>query len=292
MTGAPPIAIGLFDQNCRAQTRMDTPSLYISSQASDQFSNKIFWQWIFQAVLHSLVLYFIPMGAYQAGIIWKNGMGGDYLVIGNIVYSCVILTVCIKAFLILDSHNRFTHLAIFGSIAFWFIFLITYSYFWPIGLGMAANMAGIIEMIAQAWLFWLALLMVPFLSLLPDVAAKAGMTTIKPSESDKVRLAQRDNYNPFINKTLDRLKDYKTLLPRKKNSSDRDIPMTLHKPSSRNSGKGFAFSIDEKSQRTVVEMYDPAQSTSSSSGMRPIRYGEADGSSAKTSRDNKADLGM
>ena len=67
MTGAPPIVIGLFDQNCKAETRMNNPSLYMSSQNSDQFSNKVFWWWIMLAVFHSIILYFMPMGMYSEG---------------------------------------------------------------------------------------------------------------------------------------------------------------------------------------------------------------------------------
>lgn len=158
-TGAPPIAIGLFDQNCKAETRINNPHLYKSSQKSDQFNNKIFWLWILLAVLHSLTLYFIPLGTFKYGIVWSSGLGGDYLVIGNVVYSCVILTVSAKALLILDSWNMWTSIAIFGSVIFWFLFLIVYSYFWPMGLGMAANMAGMIELIASTPFFWLSLLL-------------------------------------------------------------------------------------------------------------------------------------
>ena len=148
-TSAPPIAIGLFDQNCKAETRMNIPELYISSQKSDSFNNKVFWRWIMLAVIHSMVLYFVPMGVFKYGVVWSNGKTGDYLVIGNIVYTCVILTVSVKALLILDSWNSMTSLSIFGSIALWFLFLVVYSYFWVMGLPLAANMAGIIELIGS-----------------------------------------------------------------------------------------------------------------------------------------------
>ena len=41
MTSAPPVAIGLFDQNCNAQTRMDNPKLYKTSQNSEFFNLKV-----------------------------------------------------------------------------------------------------------------------------------------------------------------------------------------------------------------------------------------------------------
>ena len=44
-------------------------------------------------------------------------------------------------------------------------------------------------------------------SLLPDICAKVGTITIKPSETDLVKLAEKGNYSPapFLDKTMGRL---------------------------------------------------------------------------------------
>ena len=214
-TGAPPIVIGLFDRSCNAKTRMDNPTLYLSSQKSEQFNNKIFWRWILLAVFHSVILYFLPMGMFAQGTVWQNGKDGDYLVCGNIVYSCVILTVCTKALMILEAWNIGTMLGILGSIVVWFLFLVVYSYFWVIKLPLAANMAGIIELIATTPMFWLSLLLVPLCALLPDIVGKVGYTGIKPSETELVILAEKGNYNPapYLDHALEKLrKETKALI--------------------------------------------------------------------------------
>ena len=54
------------------------------------------------------------------------------------------------------------------------VFLIVYSYFWPIGLPLAANMAGMIELIFTTPVFWLCLILVPFTTLIPDIAYKVS----------------------------------------------------------------------------------------------------------------------
>ncbi len=119
MTALPPIAIGLFDQNCKAETRMNHPRLYKTSQKGDFFNLKVFWIWIANATVHSMILYWLPMFAFDQGIVWSSGRSSDYLVLGNIVYSCVVITVCLKAGLTLDSWNWLCHLAIWGSVTFW-----------------------------------------------------------------------------------------------------------------------------------------------------------------------------
>ena len=55
------------------------------------------------------------------------------------------------------------------------IFLIVYSYFWPMGLPLAANMAGMIELLFTTPVFWLCFILVPFTTLIPDIAYKVSV---------------------------------------------------------------------------------------------------------------------
>ena len=95
---------------------MQQPKLYMATQRGQFFNNRVFWKWMGNAIVHSLVLYFVPMMAYERGVIWRNGGSGGYLVLGNIVYSCVMITVSFKAGLELISWNWICHLAIWGSL--------------------------------------------------------------------------------------------------------------------------------------------------------------------------------
>jgi phospholipid-transporting ATPase len=282
MTGAPPIAIGLFDQSCSVKSRMDFPSLYKTPQKSALFNNKVFWRWIALAVFHSLILYGLPAATFHFGLVWDNGKNGDYLVLGNIVYSCVEVTVCLKAALILDSWNWLTHLSIWGSIAFWFLFLIVYSFFWVIGLPLAANMAGIIILIGQTPMFWLSVLLVPFTALIPDIFGKAVFTSARPNETDLVRIAEimHRNVGTYVEdlpkqKKLDRIKQETVALfnsaairanraigRRKSGGQENSAEMTrqtsAHAGANLGSQLGYAFDQDEGgviSQSQASKMY-------------------------------------
>ena len=106
-------------------------------------------------------------------------------------------------------------MGIFGSIFVWFLFLVVYSYFWVIGIPLAANMAGIIQLISTTPMFWLALLLVPLCALLPDIVGQVSYTGIKPSETELVILAEKGNYNPapYIDNALEKLrKETKALI--------------------------------------------------------------------------------
>jgi len=181
--------MGLFDQYCTADTRMRHPSLYQSSQRSEHFNHRIFWLWIANSIAHSMILFWLPMWGFSEGVVWSNGHNGDYLVIGNIVYSFVVVTVSCKAGLEMESWSWISHMSIWGSIALWFGFLIVYSFVWPLGLPLAANMAGMYGLMYTTPLFWMGLILVPFTALIPDIAYKAIRITAYTSEADKIRIA-------------------------------------------------------------------------------------------------------
>ena len=188
-TSLPPLAIGVFDQSCSAIARMNFPALYQETQKGVFFNNKVFWKWILNAILHSMVLFWLPMGAFTYGTVWKNGFNGDYLALGNTVYTCTLLTVCLKLGLETNAWNWIIHLSIWGSIVLWYCYLTVTSYFWPT-LPLYSEMTGMIGQLVQTPFFWLSMLLVPFTTLIPDITLQSIILTAHPSATDKVRIRE------------------------------------------------------------------------------------------------------
>lgn len=92
-TALPPFAMGLFDKICSADTMLKYPALYKPSQNAQLFNVKVFWIWIINALIHSVMLFWLPMLCYENEIIWGNGKSGGYLVLGNIVYTVRMVNV-------------------------------------------------------------------------------------------------------------------------------------------------------------------------------------------------------
>ncbi|XP_017837733.1 probable phospholipid-transporting ATPase IA isoform X3 [Drosophila busckii] len=185
-TAMPPFAIGLFEKFCTAETMLKYPQLYKPSQSAKLFNVKVFWIWIFNALLHSVFLFWLPMAAYQSEAIWSDGKTSDYLLLGNMVYTYVIVTVCLKAGLITNSWTWLTHVAIWGSIVLWFTFVLIYSHFWP-SLKFASNFAGMDIQLLSTPIFWLGLFLVPITSLLIDVICKLVHNTVFKTLTEAVR---------------------------------------------------------------------------------------------------------
>nr|CAG4639782.1 EOG090X00X3 [Daphnia pulex] len=184
-TAAPPLALGLFDRRCTAEVSYRYPQLYKPSQSAQHFNVKVFWYWMTKALIHSVLLFGLPLMAFGEDIVWSNGKDGGYLILGNAVYTYVVVTVCLKAALETYSWTWLSLLAIGGSVLTWFLFLAFYSHFWP-SLPLAANMAGMSHMLLSSPVFWWGLILAPVTALLSDFSIKTLWNTMFKSFTDQV----------------------------------------------------------------------------------------------------------
>ncbi len=95
------------------------------------------------------------------GMSWGSGKTYCYLVLGNTVYTLVVVTTCPKVGIEMDAWTWFSHGNIWGSIALWFFFLGVYSHIWPGAQFVASNMAGMVQILLSSPVFWFRLLLVP-----------------------------------------------------------------------------------------------------------------------------------
>jgi phospholipid-transporting ATPase len=86
-TALPPLAMGLFDKTCSDEVMMTHPQLYKPSQNGQLFNVKVFWLWVFNGMIHSAILFWLPLLICEHDILWMSGRDGGYLVVGNFVYT-------------------------------------------------------------------------------------------------------------------------------------------------------------------------------------------------------------
>lgn len=192
-TAAPPFAIGLFDKVCSAETMLRYPKLY--GHRENSFGVTVFWLWIGNALVHSCLLFWLPMLSVHHDIIWSTGREGGYLVLGNMVYTYVVVTVCLKAGLHTNFWTVITHLSIWGSIVAWFALIIAYSHVWP-NLPIGPVMTGMDKMIFTSFVFWLALVLIPVATLIPDLTFVVIKRTIYKSLTEAVRESEIKKKDP------------------------------------------------------------------------------------------------
>uniref|UniRef100_A0A672GNL8 Phospholipid-transporting ATPase n=1 Tax=Salarias fasciatus TaxID=181472 RepID=A0A672GNL8_SALFA len=253
-TALPPFTLGIFDRPCSQQNMLRFPQLYRITQNAEGFNTKVFWGHCINALIHSIILFWFPLKILEHDSPFMNGQGNDYLFVGNMVYTYVVVTVCLKAGMETTAWTRFSHLAVWGSMALWMVFFAVYSVIWP-SIPIAPDMRGQAGKVMQCWHFWLGLVLVPTACLLKDFAwtAKSLLEEVQELEAravDPGAAVLRDASGRSLNERAHLL----TRVFRKTPSSvgrSNSVQQTV--------SHGYAFSQEEHgvvSQSQVVRSYD------------------------------------
>ncbi|XP_029384993.1 phospholipid-transporting ATPase IB isoform X1 [Echeneis naucrates] len=259
-TALPPFTLGIFDRPCSQQNMLRFPQLYRITQNAEGFNTKVFWGHCINALIHSIILFWFPLKMLEHDSPFHNGQGNDYLFVGNMVYTYVVVTVCLKAGMETTAWTRFSHLAVWGSMVLWMVFFAVYSAIWPI-IPIAPDMLGQAGRVMQCWHFWLGLVLVPTACLLKDFAWTATRRTVRKSLLEEVQELEARAVDPGAAVLRDAsgrsLNERAHLLTR----VFRKTPSSVGRSNSvqQTVSHGYAFSQEEHgvvSQSQVVRSYD------------------------------------
>ncbi|XP_047989999.1 probable phospholipid-transporting ATPase IA isoform X2 [Leguminivora glycinivorella] len=259
-TAWPPFAIGLFDKLCSSEIMIRHPVLYLPSQQGLLFNVRVFWVWMINSLLHSVLLFWLPVLMAEQHVLWPHGKDGGYLVLGNIVYTYVVLTVCLKAGLSTHSWTWVTHVAIWGSLAMWFLFILIYSNIYPVVL-IGGVMRGMDRMVFTSAVFWLGLVLIPVATLAPDLLVTVIHNSAFKSMTEAVRESEIKHRDPTdlldqprhsLTETARLLQNVRSVFSRRTTRVNLELELS----------HGFAFSQEEGgsvSQSDVIRAYDTRQ---------------------------------
>ncbi|XP_006837581.1 PREDICTED: probable phospholipid-transporting ATPase IC [Chrysochloris asiatica] len=184
----PVLLMGLLDQDVSDKLSLRFPGLYIVGQRDLLFNYKKFFISLLHGVLTSMILFFIPLGAYLQTMGQDGEAPSDYQSFAVTVASALIITVNFQIGLDTSYWTFVNAFSIFGSIALYF------------GIMFDFHSAGIHVLFPSAFQFtgtasnalrqpylWLTIILTVAVCLLPVVAIRFLSMTIWPSESDKIQ---------------------------------------------------------------------------------------------------------
>ncbi|XP_027533659.1 phospholipid-transporting ATPase IB isoform X2 [Neopelma chrysocephalum] len=259
-TALPPFTLGIFERSCTQDSMLRFPQLYKITQNADGFNTRVFWGHCINALIHSIILFWFPLKVLEHDAVFTNGQGIDYLFVGNIVYTYVVVTVCLKAGLETTAWTRFSHLAVWGSMLLWLVFFGVYSAIWPT-FPIAPDMLGQAGMVLRCGYFWFGLFLVPTACLVKDVAWTAAKHTYHKTLLEQVQ--ELETKTRELGKAMLRDSNGKSVNERDHllKRLGRKTPPSLFRAHSvqQSVSHGYAFSQEEHgvvSQSQVVRSYD------------------------------------
>ncbi|KAG1293014.1 hypothetical protein G6F66_006458 [Rhizopus arrhizus] len=226
-TFLPPLCIGIFDQFVSARMLDKYPQMYMLGQSNEFFNQKKFWGWFFNAVFHSLVLFFIAVGALSTDGVFRNAWAGGQWWVGTTVFTAVLGLIAIP-----------------GSMLIWFIYLPVVAYIGSaISVDIFPEYYGIVPMLWGNVNFWLFVLLVPFVCNLRDFVWKYAKRMYRPLPYHFVQEIQKYN-----------LPDYRPRMDRFRQAVNKVRRIQRLK---RN--RGYAFSQNDSDQNKIIRVYDTTQ---------------------------------
>ncbi|XP_032008086.1 phospholipid-transporting ATPase IC isoform X1 [Hylobates moloch] len=187
-TSLPVLLMGLLDQDVSDKLSLRFPGLYIVGQRDLLFNYKRFCVSLLHGVLTSMILFFIPLGAYLQTVGQDGEAPSDYQSFAVTIASALAITVNFQIGLDTSYWTFVNAFSIFGSIALYF------------GIMFDFHSAGIHVLFPSAFQFtgtasnalrqpyiWLTIILTVAVCLLPVVAIRFLSMTIWPSESDKIQ---------------------------------------------------------------------------------------------------------
>ncbi|XP_022440111.1 phospholipid-transporting ATPase IC isoform X1 [Monodon monoceros] len=184
----PVLLMGLLDQDVSDKLSLRFPGLYMVGQRDLLFNYRRFFVSLLHGVLTSLVLFFIPLGAYLQTVGQDGEAPSDYQSFAVTIASALVITVNFQIGLDTSYWTFVNAFSIFGSIAIYF------------GIMFDLHSAGIHVLFPSAFQFtgtasnalrqpyiWLTIILTVAVCLLPVVATRFLSMTIWPSESDKIQ---------------------------------------------------------------------------------------------------------
>ncbi|XP_053150642.1 phospholipid-transporting ATPase IC isoform X2 [Hemicordylus capensis] len=184
----PVLLVGLLDQDVSDKLSLRFPALYLSGQKDLLFNYKKFFISLLHGVITSLIIFFIPYGAYLQTMGQDGEAPSDYQSFAVTAASSLIIAVNFQIGLDTSYWTFVNAFSIFGSIALYF------------GIMFDLHSAGIHVLFPAFFQFtgtapnalrqpyiWLTIILSVAFCLLPVVALRFLTISIWPSESDKVQ---------------------------------------------------------------------------------------------------------
>ncbi|XP_073142453.1 probable phospholipid-transporting ATPase 8 [Henckelia pumila] len=184
-TSLPVIALGVFDQDVSARLCLKHPRLYEEGVHDILFSWPRILGWMLNGIISSMIIFFFTTNSILHQAFRRDGSVVDFEVLGVLMYTCVVWTVNCQMALSINYFTWIQHFFIWGSIAFWYIFLVIYGSLSPVVSTTAFRV--LVEACAPSPFYWLATLLVVVSTLLPYILYRTLQTEFNPMIHDRIQ---------------------------------------------------------------------------------------------------------
>lgn len=176
-TSVPTIVVGMLDKDLSHKTLLQHPKLYGAGHRHESYNLQLFWITMLDTLWQSLVLFYIPLFTYMDSTI-------DIWSLGSLWTISVVILVNIHLAMDIQRWVIITHAAVWGSI------IITYACIVVLDSIPYFPNYGTIYNLAKSPTYWLTIVLIITIGLLPRFLCKVVYQMFWPSDIQIAREAE------------------------------------------------------------------------------------------------------
>lgn len=145
---------------------------------------------MFNGFISSVIIFYFTTNSITLQAFRSDGHVLDYEILGVTMYTCVVWVVNCQMAISINYFTWIQHFFIWGSIAFWYLFIIIYGYLPPTISTTAYKV--LVEACAPSPFFWLVTLLVVVSALVPYFTYRAFQTRFHPMYHDIIQISRSE----------------------------------------------------------------------------------------------------
>ncbi|CAI8608716.1 unnamed protein product [Vicia faba] len=186
----PVIALGVFDQDVSARYCLKFPLLYQEGVQNVLFSWRRVLSWMLNGFFSALLIFFFCTKAMEVQAFDSEGRTAGRDILGTTMCSCVVWVVNLQMAVAISYFTLIQHFFIWGSIFFWYIFLLIYG---ALPQKFSENAYKVfVETLAPSPSYWILTFFVVITTLMPYFSYKAIQMRFFPMHHEIVQWIRYD----------------------------------------------------------------------------------------------------
>lgn len=182
------MALGVLDQDVSAQLCLKFPLIYQEGVQNILFGWKRILCWALNGILSATTIFYFCIFSLETQAFRGDGQVVAFEILGATLYTCVVCVVNAQMALAVNYFTYIQHLLIWGSILYWYVFLLAFGALDPLISTTAYKV--LTEACAPSASFWLVTLLVSILSLLPYFIYAALQIEFFPLYHQRIELTK------------------------------------------------------------------------------------------------------
>ena len=156
--------------------------MYQKGRNNEYLNYSTFWKWILYSIYHGAICFFVVTFGLSSS---NDGSIFNHWMLSTIVFSCVLIVVTLKLFIETVYWHFLTIIFVILSIGFYFICLLIIS-LPSIAYDFQFELAYSFNKLVSSSTFWYCLLLVPLMSIIPDLMLRFTNEVLFPTIAQKI----------------------------------------------------------------------------------------------------------